>query len=189
MTNLQPWDEISRRVLTHFKVFKVWEAVRRSPRTGRESGMFLLDTLDWANVVALTDADELLLVNQYRHGSGAFSLEIPGGVIDPGEEPMAAIVRELREETGHQAESVQEVAAINPNPALFTNRCHTFLATGCREVGPVQQDDGEDLEVIKLPRWELRERVLGGEVYNAVVLSALYLCDQYLGREGRPPIS
>jgi ADP-ribose pyrophosphatase len=170
---LRDWDELGEERLALYKVFDVVKARRRSPRTGLDIGFFLVRTPDWVNVVALTGRDELVLVRQYRHGTKRVSLEIPGGIIDPHErEPMQAAARELREETGYVAERIEPLGVMTPNPALFTNRCHTFLATGCRLAGQLQQDPGEDLEVVLVPKAELDELLRRGEIDHALVLAA-----------------
>jgi 8-oxo-dGTP pyrophosphatase MutT (NUDIX family) len=180
--SLRPWPEVSRERLARFKIFDVVVARRTSPRTGVEHGFFLVETWDWVNVIALTEADELVLVRQYRHGPRAFTLEIPGGCIDPGEEPRHTAVRELREETGYATEAAPiHLGTVNPNPALFTNRCHTFLLTGCRKVGDLQPDPGEDLEVVTLPLAEVERRVAAGEIDHALVLNGLYFLRLHRG--------
>ena len=171
---LDHWQSLGDEILTRYKVFQVRKSRRRSPRTGADIGFFLIDTPDWVNVVAITDDDRIVLVRQYRHGSGKVSLEIPGGIMDPHEtEPAAAAARELREETGFAAERIEQLGVMNPNPALFTNRCTAFLATGCRRVGDLQMDPGEDLEVVTVPVAELDELVRTGAIDHALVLAAL----------------
>jgi 8-oxo-dGTP pyrophosphatase MutT (NUDIX family) len=175
MSELLPWPESSRRSLARFAIFDVIEARRRSPRTGQDRGFFLVDTWDWVNIVAFTTDDELLLVRQYRHGTSAFSLEIPGGVVHPGEDPQLAASRELREETGYATtEPLQRLGVVTSNPALFTNRCTTFLARACVRAGALQQDDGEDIEVVVMPLPAVEDAVRCGEIDHALVLAALY---------------
>ena len=172
---LKPWESVETKRLTKYKVFDVVEARRRSPRTGQEIGMFVIDTLDWVNVVAFTPDDQIVLVRQWRQGSQDFSLEIPGGARDPGSEGAEhCALRELREETGYVAANVERLGGVNPNNALFSNRCDTFLATGCVRAGDLQMDPGEDLEVVLLSLDELESRVRRGEVDHALVLAGLY---------------
>ena len=172
---LQPWEHLREEPLVRYKVFDVHKAVRRSPRNGVDIGFFLVRTWDWVNVVALTERDELLLVRQYRHGTQEFTLEIPGGIVHGADEPPAlAAARELREETGYEAARLTPLGVVRPNPAILTNRCHTFLATGCRRVGDLQQDAGEDMELLAVPLADVDAMVLRGEIDHALVLAALH---------------
>lgn len=171
---LRDWEHLGEESLVHYKVFDVVKARRRSPRTGLDLGFFLIRTPDWVNVVALTTRDELLLVRQFRHGTRELSLEIPGGLIDPHEDdPADAARRELREETGYEAGELRPLGVMTPNPAIFGNRCHTYLATGCRPAGQLLQDQGEDIEVVVVPAARVPELVQNGEIHHALVLAAL----------------
>lgn len=183
---LRPWDELREEPLVRYKVFDVHKAVRRSPRNGEEIGFFLIRTWDWVNVVALTPREELLLVRQYRQGTREFTLEIPGGIVHGVDEPpIEAAARELREETGYVAAALTPIGVVRPNPAILTNRCHTFLATGCRRVGELQQDPGEDMEVVTVPLASVDEMVRRGEIDHALVVAALHFLRLHRG-EGTP---
>jgi 8-oxo-dGTP pyrophosphatase MutT (NUDIX family) len=171
---IQDWQRLGDETLVRYKVFEVRKSRRRSPRTGADIGFFLIDTPDWVNVVAVTADDRLVLVRQFRHGSERVSLEIPGGLIDPHEQdPAAAAARELREETGYEAARIEPLGVMNPNPALFTNRCFVYLATGCRPVGDLAMDPGEDIEVVTVPVAELDAMVRSGQIEHALVLAAI----------------
>ena len=170
----QPWQQLGDESLVRYKVFDVIRSRRRSPRTGVDIGFFLIRTPDWVNIVATTADDRLILVRQYRHGTEQVSLEIPGGLIDPHERnPIDAAARELREETGYEPTHIELLGVMTPNPAIFTNRCHTFLATGCRRVGELQMDPGEDIEVVTVPVAEIDARIRAGEIDHALVLAGL----------------
>ncbi len=171
---LQPWQQLSEETLFQYKVFRARRSHRRSPRTGAEIGFFLMDTPDWVVVLPITVDERLVLVRQFRHGSGRVGLEIPGGLIDAHEtDPAAAAARELREETGYAAERIVPIGVMNPNPSMMTNRCHAFLATGCRLVGELAMDPGEDIEVVTVPLAELDRMVARGEIEHAIVLATI----------------
>ncbi|MBX3210871.1 MAG: NUDIX hydrolase [Labilithrix sp.] len=156
--------------------------VDRLQYDGLPRDVFVFACPDWCNVVAETDAGELVLVWQYRFGTDALSLEIPGGVIDEGESPEAAALRELREETGYEATSVELLSVVEPNPALQGNKCFTYLARGARLVGATAFDDLEDLEVALVPRADVAEVLDSGQITHALVVSAL---ETYLRRFSR----
>jgi 8-oxo-dGTP pyrophosphatase MutT (NUDIX family) len=171
---LQPWQQLSEETLFQYKVFRARRSHRRSPRTGAEIGFFLMDTPDWVVVLPITVDERLVLVRQFRHGSGRVGLEIPGGLIDAHEtDPAAAAARELREETGYAAERIVPIGVMNPNPSMMTNRCHAFLATGCRLVGELAMDPGEDIEVVTVPLAELDRMVARGDIEHAIVLATI----------------
>lgn len=141
--------------------------------------IFVLTCPDWCNVLAETESGDLVLVWQYRFGADELSLEVPGGVIDPGEEPEAAARRELREETGYEADTFELVSVVAPNPAMQNNRCFTYFARGARPTGETAFDDLEDLETLLVPRSEIATLLDGGVITHALVVVAL---ETYLRR-------
>lgn len=141
--------------------------------------VFVFSCPDWCNVIAETEGGHLVFVWQYRFGTDALSLEIPGGVVDQGEAPETAAIRELREETGYEATSLELLSVVEPNPALQGNKCFTYVARGARLVGPTAFDDLEDLEVALVRRSDVASLLDSGQVTHALVVSAL---ETYLRR-------
>ncbi|MBG30760.1 MAG: NUDIX hydrolase [Opitutae bacterium] len=168
-----PWDILSDELEADCLIFDVRRLRCRHP-DGREDDFFVLDTSDWANVVALTPADELILVRQHRFGSGELSWEVPGGVIDAGEDPIDTAVRELREETGYEGESVIPLASCRPNPAILRNRCHFFLIEGARLTGDISFDPNEELETRLIPLEEAFAWVKDGLIQHALSVDAIF---------------
>jgi ADP-ribose pyrophosphatase len=171
---ISPWEQLSEETLCRYKVFHVKKARRRSPRTGADIGFFLIDTPDWVNVLPITADGQVVMVRQFRHGPQRVTLEVPGGLIDSHEhDPALAAARELREETGYEAERLELLGVMNPNPSMMQNRCFAYLATGCRPAGELRMDPGEDIEVVTLPLAELDARIAAGAIEHAIVLATI----------------
>jgi ADP-ribose pyrophosphatase len=178
------WRRVGDESAGTFRVFEV-RRVQLEDATGRDRGhAFTIRGSDWCNVIAITPADEIVLVWQYRFGSDALSLEIPGGVIDPGESPAHAAARELREETGYEAAGVEPLLVVEPNPAIQNNRCHTFVAPGARLATATQFDPMEELETALFPAARIDELLDSGQITHSLVQGALeaYWRKRRLGR-------
>ena len=138
---------------------------------------------DWVDVIALTAELKVVLVDQYRHAGGEFRADAPDGIVDDGEEPMAAIKRELLEETGYASEQWQLLGSAPVNPVLQTNRIHCFLALGAHKVAEQDLDEGEAIRTHELPLSEFIEQVEAGSLeLPALQLASLYLLQTYLRR-------
>ena len=136
----------------------------------------------WANIVALTKDNQVVLVKQYRHGIGDVFLEFPGGVVETGEDPIAGAERELLEETGYQASRIIQIGEIYPNPALQINALYCYLALDVEKVSAQSLDAGEDIEVCLMPFDELVEMAKRGEFPHALMSAVLFSVLAYMGR-------
>lgn len=168
-----PWPKHGSRAGVDYRIFRVRHDELENPRTGARMERVVCETPPWVNVIALTAERELVMVHQYRFGIGRNSLEIPGGMVDPGEEHGAAARRELLEETGYEAETWTYLGHVEPNPALQDNLCHHWLAEGARASASPTPDPGEDLRVVTLSLEEVRRRIHAGEIAHSLVLTAL----------------
>lgn len=172
---LGAWPLLSREPLADYHVFRVRKDVSRSPRTGLPHDFFVLDGPDWVNVVAVTAAREIVLVRQYRHGTASETLEIPGGAVDAGDaSPLDGARRELREETGYASDDWSLLGWVEPNPAIQSNRCHTYLARNAVRVGEPIPDGGEDLRLVLRPVEAIGDLVRSGEIRHSLVLAAFH---------------
>lgn len=128
----------------HFRVRRDW---CRSPGAADPHDFYVLDMPDWVQVVAVTTDDRLVLVEQFRPGSRRVTLEFPAGLVDPGEDAVAAGVRELEEETGYRGGEAVVIGDLDPNPALQNNRLYVVLIEGCRATGERDPDPAEEIRV------------------------------------------
>jgi 8-oxo-dGDP phosphatase len=163
----QPWEVLSSTYLHR----KPWLTLRqdrvRLPGGGTIEEYFVNEYSPWTNVVAVTADRKVVLVRQYRYGLRAVNFELPGGVVDRGEEPAAAARRELLEETGFGGGRWEPFSILSANPALQTNLTHTFLATDVEPLRLPEAQPTEELTVHVVPIAEVRRIVLEGEVVQA----------------------
>jgi ADP-ribose diphosphatase len=173
-SKLGSWRELSRETIADARIFTVERSLAESPVDGEPRPFHRIRSVDWAQILPITTNNEAVMVRQYRHGSQRITLEMPGGLIDPGEDPATAALRECLEETGYRARSAQPLGTVNPNPALFTHRLHTFYATGVEPEGAIQNTGTEVTEVVLVPVAEREGLLLSGEIEHALVAAALW---------------
>jgi ADP-ribose pyrophosphatase len=175
---IKPWPTIRTKPLGDFRIFKLRSDVKISPRTGLEHDFFILESVNWVNVVALTPDRQLVMVEQYRHGSNSVELEVPGGIMDPEEtDPVATAVRELREETGYEGENARLLGRVHANPAILNNYCYTVLIENCVLKHDLEMDSGEDLLTRLIPSADVPALVAQEKIRHSLVVVALYYFD------------
>lgn len=176
------WRVLREEHLQHCRIFDVHVATMESPHTGSSHPFYRIESPAWVNVVALTPQDELVMVRQFRHGPRVVTLEIPGGLVDPGETPEEAAARELIEETGYRAGRLASLGSLNPNPALFGNRCHMQVALDCVPAGAIQNSATEETLVELVPLAVLPDLLRDGAIDHALVVAALYAFELWRAR-------
>ncbi|MFO0959354.1 MAG: NUDIX hydrolase [Isosphaeraceae bacterium] len=145
----------------------------RSKASCRSHDYFVIDLADAVSVIAITPDQEILLVRVFRAGSGRDSLETPGGLVEPGEDPATAAARELLEETGYSGRPGTVLMTAWSNPSLTTSRTTTVLIEDARPVAPTRMDPGEELELVLKPAHSVPSMIDDGTIDNALVLVGL----------------
>jgi len=166
------WIAVGNELLARYQLFELHRSTRRSPTTGRDHSFLRLLAPDWVNVVPVTAAGELILVDQYRHGTDRATLEIPGGTVDAGEDPATAAARELEEETGYRSDELHLIGSGEPNPAFLSNTCWTYLALGCTPDGVTHPDPSEEITVRRIPLSDFTALIDDGTIGHALVIAA-----------------
>ena len=168
------WPLVSSSLDRSFRIFDLRIDWSVSPRTGEAHDFLVLESAPWVNVIALTDREEVVLIRQYRHGIREVNLEIPGGLVEDEDGPLAAAKRELLEETGYRSEEWIDLKSIHPNPAIQNNRCHTFLTLDVKPARAQSLDDMEDIEVILKPLAEIPSLIREGAITHSLVICAFW---------------
>jgi 8-oxo-dGTP pyrophosphatase MutT (NUDIX family) len=171
---VKPWTVLSSERLLDCPVFSVERTQSRSPVDASIHEFYRLQCPDWAQIIPVTEQNEVVMVRQFRHGSSELSLEIPAGMVDPGEAPIAAAARECLEETGYQCSALQPFGVLRPNPALFANYLHAFVAFGVTRVADIAQSATEHTEVELVPAQRISELLLQGVVDHALDTALLW---------------
>ena len=169
---IKPWQGLRSNTPQSFRVFSVRTDTALSPLTGMQHDFYIIESRNWVNIIPLTSDQQVVMIRQYRHGSREVTIEIPGGLIDPGDTPERAASRELLEETGYQSKEWQKMGEVNPNPALFNNRCFTYLAQNVKKTRNPSLDQTEDIKVILVSLSDIPEMIRKGEIDHAIVISA-----------------
>ncbi len=175
------WEPVDSHEDRSYKLFSVHLNRNRSPRTGEVHEFQVLKSPDWVAVIPVTPSNELVMVRQYRHGSGELSLEPPGGLVKDGQSPEQSAREELEEETGYRAPALQLLGWMHPMPAIFTNRFYVYLAEDATPTGLTNPDETEEIETVLVPVSQLDEYIRTGKITCSVMIAALHL---YLNRAG-----
>ncbi len=178
---MQPWKVLRTDVILDMPWFTLRRDTCELPDGSVIDDYFVLDERDSVLVFALTAEDDLLLVQQYKHGIGEAVTELPAGFMEPGEtDPNDTARRELREETGCEARAFTVLATMARHPTRMTGRVHIVLAEGVRQAGEQQLDKTEFIRVLRVPFEEAFARL--ARVSPVGTVAGLYMAREHLGR-------
>jgi 8-oxo-dGTP pyrophosphatase MutT (NUDIX family) len=176
-SNLPFWKTLSEQKVISTRIFDLDTVRRREDETGNEGEFYVLRSPNWVNVVAITTDLQLVLVDQFRHGTQSVELEVVGGIVNAGESAIDAGLRELREETGYvmtESSQVELIGSVLPNPAFLDNRCDTIVVTNVERLERQQFDEHENIAVVLEPLGRMSELVLTRRITHSLVINAFY---------------
>ena len=188
---MREWTVAETRSLWRHRILELQQRELAAGEERRE--VLVMEAPDWINVIPILDDGRVVMVRQWRYGVQAPTLEIPGGMVDSGEDSRTAAARELLEETGYRARSLRPLGYTHPNPAFITNRLTTWLATDLEAVDrerEVYGVDGEEIFRELVPLGRIPELVREARITHALVVAAFHLLDldpewaERAGREG-----
>ena len=168
------WKKVSEQEPLDFHIFRLRQLEAADPRDGKPHPRVFLDCCDWVNVIPVTLSGQIVMIRQFRFGTWSLTLEIPGGMVDAGEDPAHAGARELEEETGYRAGTLVPLGWCHPNPAILNNRLHSFLALDCEQVHGGAPDEAEDIAVELYPRAQVNAFLRDGQITHSAVIAAFY---------------
>ena len=148
---------------------------------------YVLERPDAAIIFPVTADDEVILVRQYRPAVELMELGLPAGLVDEGEDPLAAAKRELREETGYVGGEWEPLGSLASSPSLKDNWAYLYLARGVEPGAETELDEFERVEVEAIPLREIRAKIAAGEIVSSSGVAAVLLALERLRTEKGAP--
>jgi ADP-ribose pyrophosphatase len=167
------WEIHEPEAIFRTKVFSLCKQRVHVEKRQLDADYYLLESVDWVNVIPLTPQQEVVFIRQMRPAVRTTCLEIPGGMCDETDaDPAAGAARELEEETGYRAGRIESLGSVSPNPAICCNSCHFFVARDVRPDGQQQLEPGEDVSIELIPLKEVPRLISSGAIIHSLVLNA-----------------
>lgn len=166
---IESWKTEQERIIAGTKIFELVQRDMILSSEEHQASFSVLKAPDWINVMALTEDKQVILVEQYRYGLEEPTLELAGGVCDPGERPLETSKRELLEETGYASSKWVSLGKVSSNPAMQDNYTHSFLALDCEKIAEQKLDGNERIQVHLIPLDQFLDFVHTGVIHHSLV--------------------
>ncbi len=169
---------LSSRLIYDGRVVKLRVDTVQTP-SGKKTTREIIEHSDCVAIIAIDDNDNVLLVNQFREAVGKELLEIPAGGIDPGEDPEAAVRREMQEETGYLPRKVERLSGFYSAPGYCTEYLYLYLAT---DLVPSQlyAEDTESISLVRVPTSQVRDLLSSGDICDGKSVAGLLAYLEYM---------
>lgn len=176
---MNKWHTHSETKLGDYRILDMYSVDRSNPSGTIRGEFYYLKAHNWVNIMPITKDNKVVLVKQYRHGSDSITLELPAGLVEQGEEPLKAAIRECIEETGYESESQPELlGTVLPNPAFIKNKCYIYLWKDCELKHKQNLDKDEEIEIVVLDFEEVKEKIRTGEINHSIALNCFFFYSQ-----------
>lgn len=172
---MQKWERVKSNLIANLKLFRARIDTVINPRNNKAVDIVVLEAEDAANVVAITPDQEIVFVKQYRFGIQEDTIELPGGIVEPGEAQEIAVQRELVEETGFIGKDWTYLGKIPSNPVFMDSFIYHWLAKDVVLTEEMKLDDGESIELVFIPIKEIPTRLKAGYFQHPHTVNALVL--------------
>lgn len=171
----KPWKTIRSESLLKTPIFEILKEECEMPDGRIMPAYYRVDCTDWVNVVPFTSDGKILMIRQYRHASGQWHWEIPGGAMSRrnGESALLAAQRELSEETGFTSTEWVDLGPHWPNPALQSNKLHTFIARNCKKTDELNLDPYEELTLHELTVDEVKALIRSRQINHSLMMASI----------------
>ncbi|MEI6089140.1 MAG: NUDIX hydrolase [bacterium] len=172
---IDKWQTVNISDNFDLTIFQAQKVQRKNPVTNKIGVFTVLNSKDWANIIPITPEGKIVMVEQYRHGTDEITLELPGGLIEIGENPHKAAMRECKEETGFVSDKEPILLGVSrPNPAFLNNKCYSYLWENCVKVCGQNLDTHEVIKIHEFSQDEVKHKIESGIINHCVILTAFY---------------